>query len=102
MTAVRAGRSLISLSLGVGLILTACTGGHSTGEGSPSASHPVTIASFDFVENEILFAEGLGKRLLPVLVRDTQSLLLQRYQRVDARNGLNPVPGLIAALGLVR
>src|SRR5207247_43483 len=54
VTAVRAGRSLISLSLGVGLILTACTGGHSTGEGSPSASHPVTIASFDFVENEIL------------------------------------------------
>jgi hypothetical protein len=55
-----------------------------------------------FVEKEILFAQDLGKRLLPVLVRDTANLLLQGYQRVDARNGLNPVPGLIAALGLTR
>ena len=69
MTAVRAGRSLISLSLGVGLILTACTGGHSTGGGSPSASHPVTIASFDFVESEILaqlYAQALQAKGYPV------------------------------------
>jgi len=69
VTAVRAGRSLTSLSLGVGLILTACTGGHSTGGGSPSASHPVTIASFDFVESEILaqlYAQALQAKGYPV------------------------------------
>src|SRR6266508_6561170 len=51
---VSARRSLIGLSLGGGRLLKKNTGGHSTAGGPPSGARPITVASFDFVESEIL------------------------------------------------
>ncbi len=69
MREVSARRSLIGLSLGVALLLTACTGGHSTAGGPPSGARPITVASFDFVESEILaqlYAQALEAKGYPV------------------------------------
>jgi osmoprotectant transport system substrate-binding protein len=69
VTGAAAGQFFARLALGVMLLLTACTGGHSTAGGPPSGARPVTVASFDFVESEILaqlYAQALEAKGYPV------------------------------------
>src|SRR5438094_9106634 len=72
MTAAATRRSLTRVALGVlcvGLVLTACTSGIVTDRGPPSGIRPITIASFDFTESEILaelYAQALEAKGYPV------------------------------------
>lgn len=72
MIGAATGRSLARLALGAlcaGLVTTACTGGTTTSGGPPSGVRPITIASFDFTESEVLaelYAQALQAKGYPV------------------------------------
>lgn len=70
MRPARAGRPAARVLLGVAVILTACTARPTTGE-SHTGPRPITVASFDFVESEVLaqlYAQALEAKGYPVQV----------------------------------
>src|SRR5439155_3049410 len=59
---------------------------------------PVSVAS-EYVLKEILFAQAAKRRFIPVLLHPTElPLPLADLQWVDARDGHDPLPGILAAL----
>jgi hypothetical protein len=52
----------------------------------------------NFVGKEIRFAQEIGRPIIPVLIRDTHSLLLVDVQHIDARANNRPIDELLAAL----
>jgi hypothetical protein len=52
----------------------------------------------NWVTREILLAQTAGRRMLPVVVRDTINPLLIDLQQIDARQNRDPVPELLGRL----
>lgn len=56
-------------------------------------------ANSDYVRKEILCAQDSGKRIIPVMLNATKTPLpIIDLQWVDAQEGKDPLPGLLAAL----
>ena len=74
MTPARGGRIAGRALVGLALVLAGCTGGAAPSGGSPAAEGPITVASFDFVESEVLaqiYGQALEAKGYPVrLVSD--------------------------------
>ena len=52
----------------------------------------------NFVSKEIHFAQETGRPVIPILIRDTQHLLLSDLQHIDGRANRDPVPELLDSL----